>query len=137
MCAAADLEFLADDPHVLVRFQEDVWRVTELCNKAIGESEILEMPATCCHARHTHGPIGSDFGFNGTEIGFKKTPSANVITLYDVDGKGLGRPFHTVDPCRADVVGREAGLEAADQDATVAVNRVVHSRRYRGAIVHP
>lgn len=53
MCAAADLEFLADDSHILIRFQEDVWGVTELCNKGIGEFKILERSVTCCHARHT------------------------------------------------------------------------------------
>lgn len=133
MCAAADLEFLADDSHILIRFQEDVWRVTELCNKGIGEFKILDRSVTCCHARHTQ----ADWKQFWVQWDKKKTTSTNVITLYDVDGKGLGRPFHTIDPRRADVVGREAGLEAADQDATVAVNRVVHPRWYRGAIVHP
>lgn len=50
--AAADLEFLADDSHILIRFQEDIWRVAELCNKVI-EFKILEMSVTCCYARHS------------------------------------------------------------------------------------
>lgn len=58
------------------------------------------------------------------------------LTLYDVDGKGLGCLLHTPDPGCADVVGVEAGLEAADENSAVSVNRVVHFRGHGGAVVH-
>lgn len=67
----------------------------------------------------------------------KKKKKANVITLNDVDGKGLGLPLHTIDPCCAHVVSSKAGLQASDQNPLMAVNRVVHPRWDRGAVVHP
>lgn len=47
-------------------------------------------------------------------------------TLYDVDGKGLGRLLDPFDLGCADVVSVEAGLEIADENSTVSVNCVVH-----------
>lgn len=59
-----------------------------------------------------------------------------VLTLNDVDGKGLGRPLHSVDPGRADIVGVEARVEVVDENTTVPVNGEVHLWWHAGAIVH-
>lgn len=57
-------------------------------------------------------------------------------TLYDVDGKGLGRLLDPFDLGCADVVSVEAGLEVADENSTVSVNCEVHFLRHCGAVVH-
>ena len=58
------------------------------------------------------------------------------LTLNDVDGKGLGRLLHSVDPGCADVVSVEAWVEAVDENTAVPVNCEVHPWRHTGAIVH-
>lgn len=72
----------------------------------------------------------------------KKKNQQNLViqhsepTLYDVDGKGLGSLLHPFDLGCADVIGVEAGLEAADENSTVSVSRVVHVCWHGGAVVH-
>lgn len=62
--------------------------------------------------------------------------SASALTLYDIDRKGLWSPLHSFDPSCADIVSIEAGLEAVDENTTVAVNCEVHAWRHTGAVVH-
>lgn len=106
---AVDLEFLPNNTHIFIHLQEDIWREPEFWN------EMNKMSS--------------------------KKKKYLVIqrsepTLYDVDGKGLGCLLDPFDLGRADIVGIEARLEAADENSTVSVNCVVHFRGHGGAIVH-
>lgn len=70
-----------------------------------------------------------------TPFGNHRKPSSE-LTLYDIDGEGLGCPLHSVDLGCADIVSIAAGLEAVDENTTVAVNCEVHPWWYGGTIIH-
>lgn len=77
---------------------------------------------------------------NSVQISLQRTQhhfqQTRGLTLNDVDGKGSGGLFHSVDPGCADIVSIEAGVEAVDENTMVPINCEVHPWWHSAAIVH-